>query len=532
MQTDSCVACIFGASFICIDLIIRQFPGMRHFRIQDSDAFLSTSLSLSFGVMVSMLNMRHNISMRLTLFKLFSALYSMLPSSKRSLQEGGYSPKEAAWIMVACFIGGVAGIQILSNVLHRFIPHDIVDCEHTHEDEELPKENGHSHGQEHDHDNGHGHDSRTPKVRKTLSQRRITLPGHVPSVRRNPPRASSYFGHVPQDGFAPTVESEAQNHPEALTVPRGDTGQRRPSLYQRLTAGITNIASGKDMSCDCNGPCYGFGDLCGSECFKNVNARGRFGSSATVRQIAINDSTTNETTPLLGDIAEEDSRRPHTRAAPERLSRRDREDAECLEIRPSDDSSDTTGADADHASHLHKTTSQEVDVDELPEHHHHHVPKNAFMSIGLQTSIAIALHKLPEGFITYATNHANPKLGVSVFLALFIHNITEGFALALPLYLAINSRLKAMLISFVLGGLSQPIGAGVAALWFKLAGTSNWAPSEAVYGGMFAATAGIMASVALQLFSESLDLTHSKALCMVGAFTGMTILGISGALTA
>ncbi|TKA29749.1 hypothetical protein B0A50_03112 [Salinomyces thailandicus] len=157
---------------------------------------------------------------------------------------------------------------------------------------------------------------------------------------------------------------------------------------------------------------------------------------------------------------------------------------------------------------------------------------NAFLSIGLQTSIAIALHKLPEGFITYATNHANPRLGFSVFLALFIHNITEGFAMALPLYLAINNRFRAMLISFVLGGLSQPIGAGVAALWFKIAGHGDWAPSEGVYGAMFAVTAGIMASVALQLFSESLDLTHSRTLCMVGAFSGMAILGISSALTA
>lgn len=165
-------------------------------------------------------------------------------------------------------------------------------------------------------------------------------------------------------------------------------------------------------------------------------------------------------------------------------------------------------------------------------HHHHHVPTNAFLSIGLQTSIAIALHKLPEGFITYATNHANPTLGFSVFLALFIHNITEGFALALPLYLALGSRTKAMIIAFALGGLSQPLGAGVAALWFGLAGKDGAGISEAIYGGMFAVTAGIMASVALQLFSEGLEMARSRTLCVFGAFVGMGVLGISGALTA
>lgn len=235
---------------------------------------------------------------------------------------------------------------------------------------------------------------------------------------------------------------------------------------------------------------------------------------------------TTENTPLLADISEES--RPQT----ENISRgptRYYTTAEDFGPDPSDSSETLEPGSGDttrQKSRTNEGSNYETD------RHHHHVPTNAFLSIGLQTSIAIALHKLPEGFITYATNHANPKLGVSVFLALFIHNITEGFAMALPLYLAINSRIKAMVISFVLGGLSQPIGAAVAAIWFKIAGNGNWAPSEGVYGGMFAVTAGIMASVALQLFSESLDLTHSRMLCMVGAFTGMGILGISSALTA
>lgn len=165
--------------------------------------------------------------------------------------------------------------------------------------------------------------------------------------------------------------------------------------------------------------------------------------------------------------------------------------------------------------------------------HHHHVPTNAFMAIGLQTSIAIALHKAPEGFITYVTNHANPTLGFAVFMALFIHNITEGFAMALPLYLALGSRVKAMFWSAFLGGLSQPIGAGVAALWFKLAKGRDGlgSPDENVYGAIFAITSGVMASVALSLFSESLALSHNKNVCIAFAFLGMGILGISFALT-
>jgi ZIP family zinc transporter len=167
--------------------------------------------------------------------------------------------------------------------------------------------------------------------------------------------------------------------------------------------------------------------------------------------------------------------------------------------------------------------------------HHHHVPQNAFLSIGLQTSLAIALHKLPEGFITYATNHASPTLGLTVFLALFIHNIVEGFAMALPLYLALNSRWKAMFWSSLLGGISQPAGAGIAALWIwgsGHTGDDSTGPSWGVYGGMFAMTAGVMTSVALQLFSEGLGLTHHRGMGIGFAVAGMGLMGFSFALTA
>jgi hypothetical protein len=45
-------ACVVGASVICIDKIIQLFPGYRKFKIEDNNTFLSSSLSLSFGVMV------------------------------------------------------------------------------------------------------------------------------------------------------------------------------------------------------------------------------------------------------------------------------------------------------------------------------------------------------------------------------------------------------------------------------------------------------------------------------------------------
>lgn len=111
--------------------------------------------------------------------------------------------------------------------------------------------------------------------------------------------------------------------------------------------------------------------------------------------------------------------------------------------------------------------------------------------------------------------------------------------MALPLYLALGSRMKAMCWSSVLGGASQPLGAGVAAVWFSIAGRGGSdgdgqvaGPGFAVYGCMFAVTAGIMTSVALQLFVEGLGMCHRKELCIGCAFLGMTVLAMSNALTA
>ncbi len=103
--------------------------------------------------------------------------------------------------------------------------------------------------------------------------------------------------------------------------------------------------------------------------------------------------------------------------------------------------------------------------------------------------------------------------------------------MALPLFLALHSRFRAMFWASLLGGVSQPLGAGIAAAWFKIAGHEGHKPGTAVYGCMFAITAGIMTSVALQLFVESLSLNHNRNLCIAFAFIGMAIMGMSNALT-
>jgi ZIP family zinc transporter len=363
----------------------------------------------------------------------------MLPSAKRSLQDGGFSEQAASWILIGLFLGGALGIQLASGIMHHFLPSHVVDCDHTHDDE---AEDGEAQLPHYSHDHSHDHSE--------------------------------------------------ENH---VIEPRKPNSKRQGLLQRQISSLSWNKLLRKSKSgCEAD-DCYGFTNPCGN-CFKNMSLREETVMSGSrphmPRSITEIPTITTERTPLLLPIREE--------------------------VVSSSSSANSNG----------KVLVEESAAAD----HHHHVPTNAFLSIGLQTSIAIALHKLPEGFITYATNHANPRLGVAVFISLFVHNITEGFALALPLYLALKSRPKAMLWAAILGGVSQPLGAGIAALWFHIAGNHNMTPGEAVYGGMFGVVAGIMTSVALQLMGESIQLTHNRDLCFVFAFIGMGILGASSAMTA
>ncbi|KAL2271775.1 hypothetical protein VTJ83DRAFT_1146 [Remersonia thermophila] len=498
------LACILGATVVCVDIPIRLLPGKRHFRIQESNAFLASSLSLSFGVMI------------------FSALYSMLPEAMRYLARDGWDEHKAGFIAMACFVAGFFGIQAVSRVLHRYMPSHVVDCEHTHDsiDEEC--------GDHHLHHRHH----RSP----SLTQKPIdaNTPGMIEVIHPVTERTPLIASGVPANGHTHTgLVDGSGSTPAAETVARFQ-GTNRASTQTKRSMSIKSrlLSFFKDTkpNCDEDGPCYGYTDPCGHECFKHLGARAVLARSATL--------------PLLTDGCGETCENPL-------LTPRYRI------VRTHSHTHDDHGQGNGHANghdhahthhhlpHTHDphndvcSTFPDLDAQQQPQpQHHHHVPTNGFLSIGLQTVIAIALHKFPEGFVTYATNHANPTLGFNVFMALFVHNIAEGFSMALPLYMALGSRVRAVFWSSLLGGLSQPLGAAVAVAWLKLAGgdgPGRWLGGKEMvdntaYAVLFALTAGIMVSVALQLFAESLSLNHSRNLSVFFAFLGMTILGLSNAL--
>ena len=458
----------------------------------------------------------------------------MLPSAQKNLIKGNLSPNAAAYATIGCFLAGVVGIQFFSRLLHHYIPSHVVDCDHSHDEGEAEE------GISNDHYHDHHHNGSIHKHNGNIAETTPLLLDDDLDIKAGQERS-------PRSGTTETTQRLGGPYLAALQM-------QRPSLQTRLTSRVSTFVSGGKHSCAEGGPCYGYSDPCGQECFNAISrsptrasARifGRFSVSGQSRKPSL---LRTATAPHLRAkvVSSEANGGPIHQISPRPT----------LPMRPVIPASQGSaqaifrgrgGSHEHEASHLGTELADEDQDDEYRARsrsttsstntandpaHHHHVPTNAFLAIGLQTSIAIALHKLPEGFITYATNHANPKLGFTVFMALFIHNITEGFAMALPLYLAINSRWKAMFWSSLLGGVSQPLGAGVAALWFKIAGRGNAAPGDTVYGCMFAITAGIMASVALQLFSESLNLTHNRNTCAAFAFLGMGILGFSFALTA
>lgn len=72
-------------------------------------------------------------------------------------------------------------------------------------------------------------------------------------------------------------------------------------------------------------------------------------------------------------------------------------------------------------------------------------------------AMAIAIHNFPEGVATFVATLSSPALGVALAVAIGLHNIPEGLCVAMPIYYATGSRLKAFLWAFF-SGVSEPFG--------------------------------------------------------------------------
>lgn len=397
--------------------------------------------------------------------------------------------------------------MVISKILHRYMPSHAVGCDHSHNVEE---DDSHDHHHEHRPSRSRGNSTNRHKSHSHLHEN------------------GNGVAEFPTESSPLLEESENGHQPK---ISRQSTSRRSNSWQRRNSHAITNVRNGRNLStsqerklsmievprrikefvldrkstCDEGGSCYGYSDPCGQGCLKIVRNPSYPRRPSTIVRTISNASN-------LREIEEVDSESSSTASMLSSRSHTHDSDQPCK-----------AHSDSDH-------DDSDDDLEAQDGVHHHHIPTNTFLDLSLQTSIAIALHKIPEGFITYATNHVNPTLGVSVFIALLFHNLTEGFALALPLYLATNSRIRALIYATVLGGLSQPLGALIATLWFYTFG-SGAGVSHTLYGCMFAITGGIMMSVGISLFCEAMAFNHNRNLCICFAFVGMGILGITGSLS-
>lgn len=140
--------------------------------------------------------------------------------------------------------------------------------------------------------------------------------------------------------------------------------------------------------------------------------------------------------------------------------------------------------------------------------------------LGLLSALVIAIHNFPEGIATFMATLNNPSFGIPLAVAIAIHNIPEGIAVAIPIFYATGSRLKAFTWSFA-SGLAEPIGAllgAVVLLAFF---------SPALAGGMFAATAGIMVFIALDELLPTARAYGQPHHALLGLVGGMAVMAAS-----
>jgi ZIP family zinc transporter len=140
--------------------------------------------------------------------------------------------------------------------------------------------------------------------------------------------------------------------------------------------------------------------------------------------------------------------------------------------------------------------------------------------MGLFSAIVIAVHNFPEGLVTFASALSDPSLGIVIAVAVAIHNIPEGIAVAIPIYYATGNKKKAFFYSF-LSGLAEPVGAVFAYLLLRQFF------SDALFGILFAAVAGIMVFISLDELLPTAQKHGEHHLSIYGLVVGMAVMAIS-----
>ncbi len=142
------------------------------------------------------------------------------------------------------------------------------------------------------------------------------------------------------------------------------------------------------------------------------------------------------------------------------------------------------------------------------------------MRTGLLTALGIGIHNFPEGMATFVGAMEDVHVGFAIAIAIAIHNIPEGLAVSAPVYAATGSRKKAFLWSF-LSGVSEPVGAGIAAL-ILMPFLNN-----IVLGWVLSVVAGIMVAISVDELLPLAKSFNTEHVPIIGIISGMFIMALS-----
>lgn len=160
--------------------------------------------------------------------------------------------------------------------------------------------------------------------------------------------------------------------------------------------------------------------------------------------------------------------------------------------------------------HIEKHYSEDEDENE----------KGKLYRMGIFSALAIAIHNFPEGLATFTSALKDPSIAIPITVAIAIHNIPEGISVSVPIYHATGDKKKAFYYSF-LSGLAEPVGALIGYVLLR----SIF--SDAVFGVIFAAVAGIMVFISLD---ELLPTAHEYGehhIAIYGLISGMAVMALS-----
>lgn len=464
----SSVMCILGCLLITTDILYRKLlPSLSKkypFSIEENTSFLIASLSLSSGSLI------------------FTSMFKLLPESQSYYEQVTYLKKN---IMMAYLLGfyllGICICGALNALIHFCTSESVVHCVHEEE---------HKHSVEPESEDEHEHSSE-PEPEPTETTALLVAPPMVrgPSLVDISLKKLKTALHKPvdvnsvgichgYDGFEKCVLQNPYNyiHTDGHDTPKPVVPTRSQSL-------------------DTSGLHY-----CDLPTLENlIYFQQQFHQKHQNSSFMIH-------SPLIRSGSHESSSESYSHSH----------------------SHDDAHSDEENAEHEHHHSHSQNHENHANRHHHHIItPLSRLLSIGLQTILAITLHKFPEGFIMYSTSKANPTLGLTIFLSLAIHNFVEGFTMCLPLYLALKSRLKLILISGLIGGMAQPLGAVIAWLFFKNKNLNSTDSLNILFGNLMALTSGFLSIIGFQMFASALGFGGTQRYVLIWLCIGIALIGSS-----